>query len=276
MATSFAYQGRAAEARKAVEQAKAASAVWRDAPVLEFEAQALWLEGDLTATVERAEEILEWNPDGLSRRRAVGLAFAGMAATELDRLDNARRYIDLASATFEGRRYAQWLHACVHADSVLMMREGNPKGGLEALERTAFQLSDEGFRPYAMFTLTDLADLAGIAGDAELAARAAARAASVAAGIDRDCYRGLALLTGTLASLAAGVEDEAAEHARDAVKVLSRTGWRLFRSRALEGLGRALRRSDPAGAREALDEAVALFDACGAAWRRDRATEARP
>ena len=41
-------------------------------------------------------------------------------------------------------------------------------------------------------------------------------------------------------------------------------------------LGSALRNSDPATAREALDEAAALFDACGAVWRRDRALEARP
>ena len=34
--------------------------------------------------------------------------------------------------------------------------------------------------------------------------------------------------------------------------------------------------SDPAAAREAFDEAVAVFDACGAVWRRDRAAEARP
>lgn len=276
LATSFAYQGRTAEARRAVEQAKAASAVWRDAPVLEFEAQALWLEGDLTTAVERATEILEWNPDGLSRRRAVGLAFAGLAATELDRLDTARRYVDLALATFEGRRYANWLDVCLHAQGVLMARERHPKGALELLEPVSRRLSDEGFRPFAVLALTDLADVAATAGDAELAARAAATAASVAAGIDRDCYRGLALLTGTLASLAGGAEDEAAEQARDAVKVLSRTGWRLFRARALEGLGRALRSRDPAGAREALDDAAALFDGCGAVWRRDRALEARP
>jgi class 3 adenylate cyclase len=276
LSTSLAYQGRTAEARSVVEQAKAASSVWRDAPVLEFEVQALWLDGDLTTVLRRAEEILEWNPDGLSRRRAHALAFAGLSAMELDRLDTARRYVDLAIAPYEGRRYAQWLDACVHAHSVLLAREGNSKGALEALAPPSFRLPEEGFRPFAVLILTDLAEIAAMAGDAELAARAAGTAAAVAAGIDRDCYSGLALLAGTWASLAADVDQEAAEHARDSVKVLSRTGWRLFHGRALDGLGRALRRRDPDASRDALDEAASLFEACGATWRRDRALEARP
>jgi hypothetical protein len=38
----------------------------------------------------------------------------------------------------------------------------------------------------------------------------------------------------------------------------------------------ALRNSDSAGGRDAFDEAIALFEACGAVWRRERALEARP
>jgi hypothetical protein len=276
LSTSLAYQGRTAEARSAVQRCKAASTAWRDAPVLEFEVQALWLEGDLTTAVERAEEILQWNPDGLSRRRAAGLAFSGMAAMETGRLDTARRYVDLAVASYEGRVYAHCFDVCLQADGVLLAREGHPKGGIETLEAASGRLTDNGFRPYAALALTDLADVAATVGDAEVAARAAESAAAVTAGIDRDCYRGLALLAGTSAALAAGVEDEAAEHARDAVKVLSLTGWKLFQGRALDGLGRALRHGDPAAARQALDEAAAVFEACGATWRRDRALDARP
>jgi len=276
LSTSWAYQGRTAEARSAVQRSKAAGTSWRDAPVLEFEVQALWLEGDLATAMERAEEILQWNPDGLSRRRAVGLAFAGMAAMEMGLLDTARRYVDHAVAAYEGRVYAQWLDFCLHADGMLLIREAHPKGAIETLEAASARLTDNGFRPWAALTLTDLADVAAAHGDAELAARAAASAAAVAAGIDRDCYRGLALLAGTSAALAAGLEDEAAEHARDAVKVLSLTGWRLFQGRALDGLGRALHHRDPAAARQALDDAAALFETCGATWRRDRALDARP
>lgn len=276
LSTSLAFQGRTGEARTALDRAKAASVMWRDAPVVEMEVQFLWLDGDLITAAGRAEEILEWNPDGLSRRRAHGLGFAGMAAMELNRLDTARRYVDLAVTAFEGRPYAHGLDCCLHAHSVLIAREGHPKEALETLDPASDRLSNNGFRPYAMFALTDLADLAATSGDAELAARAAGTAAKVAAGMDRECYRGLALLAGTWASLAAGAEEEAAEHARDAVKVLSATGWRLFRGRALDGLGRALRRRDPSAAREALAEAAALFEACGAIWRRDRAEDARP
>ncbi len=276
LSTSFAFQGRTGEARTAVERAKAASTMWRDAPVLEMETQALWLEGDLATALRRAEEVLEWNPDGLSRRRAQGIAFAAMAAIELDRLDTARRYVDLGLAVFEGRAYAHGLDLCLHAHSVLMAREGHMKAALETLDPASHRLSNNGFRPYAMFALTDLADLAAAAGEAELVARVAGTAATVAAAMDRDCYRGLALLAGAWASLTAGVDEEAAEHARDAVKVLSRTGWRLCHGRALDGLGRALRHQDPAAAREALDEAAALFEACGAVWRHDQALAARP
>ncbi|HEV3362834.1 MAG TPA: hypothetical protein VG795_01615, partial [Acidimicrobiia bacterium] len=276
LSTSLAYQGRTAEARAAVQKAKAASTVWRDAPVLEFEVQGLWLEGDLTTAVERAEEILGWNPDGLSRRRAVGMAFAGMAAMEIGRLDAARRYVDLAVSAYEGRIYAQWLDVSLQADGVLLAREGHPNRAIETLEAACARLANNGFRPNATMALTDLADVAAVLGDAELAARAAASAAEVVGGIDRDCYRGLALLAGTSAALAADLEDEAAEHARDAVKVLSRTGWRIFHGRALDGLGRALRASDRAAAREAFDEAIAVFEVCDAVWRRDRALEARP
>jgi tetratricopeptide (TPR) repeat protein len=276
LSTSFAFQGRTAEARTAVHKSKAISPVWRDAPVLEFEVQALWLEGDLPAAVERAEEILQWNPDGMSRRRALGLAFCGMAAMETGGLETARRYIDLALAAYEGRVYCHCLDECLHAQGVLMARDGHAKDGLEIIEAAAGRLYENGFRPYAMLALTDLADVAATAGDAERAAWAAATAAATAAVIDRDCYRGLALLAGTSAALAAGVADEAAEHARDAVKVLSLTGWRLFKARAFDGLGQALRHRDPAAARQALDDAAALFEACGATWRRDRALDARP
>jgi tetratricopeptide (TPR) repeat protein len=276
LATSWAYQGRTAEARSTVQRAKTTGSAWRDAPVLEFEVQALWLEGDLTTALERADEILEWNPEGLTRRRATGFGHAAMAAMELGRLESARRYIDLAVPAFDGRVYAHWLDILLHADGVVLAREGRPEAGIETLEATSSRMTDNGFRPSAVFALADLADVAVTIGDAELAARAARSAAEAAAGIDRDCYRGLALLAGTSAALAAGLDDEAAQHARDAVKVLSRTGWRLYQARALYGLGMALRNSDSAGGRDAFDEAIALFEACGAVWRRERALEARP
>ncbi|MCA1843716.1 MAG: hypothetical protein LC792_11135, partial [Actinobacteria bacterium] len=276
LATSLAFQGRSAEARAAVEQAKAASSSWHDIPVLEYETQALWLEGDLATALERAEEILEWNRDGLSRRRGVGLAFASMAATELGRLDVARRYVDVALEVYEGRPFAFCYETCLQADGLVRAREGDTDAALEVLERAAGRLSGSGFRTYAMLGLTDVAEVAASAGHRDLATRTAGTAASMAACMDRDCYRALALLAGTWAALAAGVDDEAAEHARDAVKVLSVTGWRLFKGRALDGLGRALRRRDPAAARQALDDAAALFEACGATLRRDRALEARP
>ena len=157
-----------------------------------------------------------------------------------------------------------------------MAREGHQEEGLETLEAAARRLSDNEFRPFAVLALTDLADVAARAGDAERSAWADGTAAAIAALIDRDCYRGLALLAGTSAALAAGVADEAAEHARDAVKVLSLTGWRLFQARALDGLGRALVHRDPDAGRHALDDAAALFETCGASWRRDQALEARP
>ncbi len=276
LATSFAFQGRSEESRAAVEQAKAASASWHDIPILEYEVQALWLDGGLELALRRTEEILEWNREGLSRRRAVGLGFGGMVAMEVGRLDVARSYVDLALEVYEGRTFAFAYDCCVHANGVLLTRAGQVDRGIAVLKGASERLFRFGFRPYAMLALADLADVAGVAGDVETAAWAARCSATVAAEIDLDCYRGLALLAGTSAALAAGLEDESAEHARDAVKLLSRTGWRLFQGRALDGLGRALRISDPSAACEAFDEAIAVFEACGAGWRRDRAADARP
>jgi DNA-binding CsgD family transcriptional regulator len=75
------------------------------------------------------------------------------------------------------------------------------------------------------------------------------------------------------AYLAAGTPDRAAERARVGVELLADTGYRAFFGRAHHVLGCSLATIDRGAARDALQQAAATFDACGAPWRRDRARE---
>jgi DNA-binding CsgD family transcriptional regulator len=92
-----------------------------------------------------------------------------------------------------------------------------------------------------------------------LLTEAAGQLNEIACRIDRDLYRGLA-------ALAAGWSGDAgaAEHA---VELLARTDCRALEARALDGYGRSLADADRV---DALQRAALAFDACGAAWRRDR------
>jgi DNA-binding CsgD family transcriptional regulator len=59
-----------------------------------------------------------------------------------------------------------------------------------------------------------------------------------------------------------------------AVEILSCGAYRGFLGRALHVLGCSLAAIDRGAARDALQQAVTTFDACGATWRRDRVSEA--
>jgi DNA-binding NarL/FixJ family response regulator len=64
-----------------------------------------------------------------------------------------------------------------------------------------------------------------------------------------------------------------AEAAHRAVELLSASGCRGIRARALEQLAQALLATDAVSARAAFEEATTLFRECGAVWRLDRARE---
>ena len=58
--------------------------------------------------------------------------------------------------------------------------------------------------------------------------------------------------------------------AQNAVSILADLGYRPLCGRAFEVLGCTLRAVDPPAAKAAFEQAIDIFDSCGAVWRRDR------
>jgi hypothetical protein len=67
-----------------------------------------------------------------------------------------------------------------------------------------------------------------------------------------------------------GAAPLAADAAQEADSLLGDLGCRALFGRALDVLGCSLHSIDPQAARAAFEQAVDVFDACGAVWRRDR------
>jgi DNA-binding CsgD family transcriptional regulator len=210
----------------------------------------------------------------MPRRRAVGHAFAVLAAVDMDRLPDARRYLDMQLGAFGDRPVAGGNDVCCHAGAVLRWHEGDRAVALEDLQVVAFRLLDTGFRPYAAFSFLDLAELAGHAHDAKTATAAATALADIADRLDRDLYRALAALASAWAALAEGASTAAAAAAGEAVSLLRGLGYPAFSGRAHDALGRALAAVDRPRAREAFTVAADIFDGCGASRRRDQALTA--
>jgi DNA-binding CsgD family transcriptional regulator len=162
-------------------------------------------------------------------------------------------------------------HYASYADAVVTWREGKPREALATLRTVTSCLLQKGLLPFASPALVDLVEVALEAGDTDAAERAAADLNNVAQRLDRDLHRGLATLAGAAASLGRGALDEAAAHSQSATTLLSGLDYPGFLGRAHFVLGRSLLASNRTGAIDALEQAAAIFDGCGAAWRRDRA-----
>ena len=267
---SLAFGGRIPEAYPVLDEAKAVDPNWRESIRLEWEIAVHWLAGDLDSALTQAQESVSWNSSGMSRRRAIGLAFAVLAGVDMDRLPEARRYLAMALGAYGDGPRSWGYDTCRHAGAVLRWHEGEKAAALEDLRRAAFRLVALGFRPYAAFALLDLAELAAHERDAETATAAATALDDVAGRLDRDLYRALAALGSAWARLAEGASTAAVTAAGEAVALLQGLGYPAFTGRALDVLGRALAPVDRPLAREALTAAADTFDACGASGRRDR------
>jgi hypothetical protein len=127
-----------------------------------------------------------------------------------------------------------------------------------------------GALPFAAFILAEQAEESGRSGDVPTAAKAARHLAEISDQIDRPLYRAVSALGGSWSHLSAGATVLAVDAARQAVSLLGDLGCRALSGRALDVLGCSLRSIDPPAARAAFEQAVDIFDACGAVWRRDR------
>jgi ATP/maltotriose-dependent transcriptional regulator MalT len=267
LAISLAHEGRMNEALDAIRQAKAVNAA---APP-RFEPYVHWMGGNNRQTLAAVQEGVAGAPIGTNKRRGVLLALAGLSAAEAGELDNARSYASRAKSIYEETPFMFFSHFASYADAVVTWREGKPEEALATLGAVTSSLLQKELLPFASPVLVDLVEVAVEAGDIDGADNAAADLAGVAQRLDRPLHHALAALAGAVVSLGWGALDEAAAQAQRAITFLSGLDYPGFLGRAHFALGRSLLASDRTGAIEALEQAAARFDRCGAAWRRDRA-----
>jgi len=273
LATCLALQGRVEEARSLVDEAKDANPGWRDSILPEWESIVHWFAGDFRTALIRGQEAAAGRLGELSKRRVIGVVFAALAAVEAEQPSEARSHLARARRAIGDREWQFFTHACAHAEGILAWQQGNTAEAFARTREAPAGILRTGAQPFAAVVLLDLAELAAELGDMAVAMDAARELAKIDESVDRDLYRAMAAMGSAWSGLAADRSDDAAAAARRAVGLLSDSGCRAFRARALELLGRSLIGNDPAAAVNALEEAAKAFDACGAVWRRDRVAD---
>ena len=269
-AGTLALEGRIAEAWGPLRELEAVDAGWQDHGVYEYSCAIYYLAGEFRRAVSQGERALSLIPGPVSKRRGFGLAWAALSAAEMGATGTAAKIMDRVRPAYaDGDWFAQsdWI---THVDAMLRWRALHSKDPLAAMSAAAERAIAIGSWPVAAMIAGDVAELAARGGDVLTAARFARELSAIAAHIDRDLYRGLAAIAAAWAALASGDANSAARNAQHAVDLLSGLGYRAFSGRALDVLGRALSSDSPRRAVDTLTAAADLFEACGAAWRRER------
>jgi DNA-binding CsgD family transcriptional regulator len=259
LACSLAAEGRVEEALGLVGEAKTESPAWREGLLPEWEAIVHWFAGDFRTALASAQEAAARRVGKLSKRRALGSAFAALSAVEAGQATHARRQLMQVRRALAGRDFLWCGQVAGHVEGLLAWEEHRTREAIAGLRATVKQTLGTGALPVAAIALVDLAELASEEGEVELAAEAAAQLEQIARRIDRALYGGLA-------ALATGWSGDASA-AKRAVELLSSTGCRAFQARALDLYGRSLADDERLNA---LQQAAFALDACGALWRRDR------
>jgi tetratricopeptide (TPR) repeat protein len=273
LAASLVCEGRLAEARAVLEEARSSD----PAGETEWARRELfpdWHAGEFRAALTRARNILAASTTEQTRRNLGELVFACMAAIELDEQPEAQKYVALGKLALGGREWLIFGEYWTWAEALLADRGGRRAEAIAALVQIASGLIAKDALASAAFVLTDIVELASESGDGQTATDAAVQVDAIARQIDRDLYWALAALTAAWSTLASGYPDVASDQARTAVELLSGTGYRPLFGRALEVLGRSQAGTDPTAARQTLNEAVAMLEACGSVWRGRRALDA--
>jgi DNA-binding CsgD family transcriptional regulator len=271
-AQALTLEGRVAEAWDPLRQAAALGVGWRDYALHEYSCALHWAAGEFATAVSEGQRALALMPGVVSKRRGFGVAFAALSAAETDELGLAARMMDRIRPAYAGQDWVPYGSWAGHVDAVLRWRMGGGAEALAAMRRAADRMLAAGVLPVCALVLLDLAETAAASLDPEASRQAAGDLEAVAAELDRDLHRALAG-TAAAAALAAGGGREAAAGAERAVDLLSGLGYRALSGRALDLLGRALAATDRRRAVETLTAAAAAFEACGAAWRRQRVLE---
>jgi DNA-binding CsgD family transcriptional regulator len=269
LALGLAAAGRLGEANELLTEARAGNPAYADTLLLEITAWVDWIAGRFESSAGSWQQSAALNRGALNGRRGWGVPPAVVSLAELGRLPEARS--NLTEATTRG----QWnfaLHMCEWADGVLTEREGDGGRAVDILTAAASALVAEDHLTFACFVLLDLAECAGRARHPPAADWAVAELQSISQRIEQDLPAGMAALARAWALLAGGRRG-AAEQARQAVTRFESLSCEAFSGRALEALGLALAGSDRESGISALTSAAAIFERCGAGWRRDRALE---
>lgn len=224
--------------------------------------------GGLHAALDSARQAAAWSPGPLSKRRALGMAFATLSAVEADCPDEAERFLIRGQAAYAGRDWAFYRDYLDYAGGVLAWRQGRPEDAVRELRRSGERLLQMRVLPSGLFPLVELCQVAAENDHPEAARAAADHLASAAERLELPLYRALAELGTAWADLASGEADRAAGLARHAMTRLADYRYPYWLARAQEVLGRS--QAEPRHAVPALTAAATGFEACGARWRKDR------
>jgi class 3 adenylate cyclase/tetratricopeptide (TPR) repeat protein len=268
-ASCLSWEGRVAEARPLLEEARAVNPGWRQSLYLEWGVFTHWMGGDFPAVVANADDV-----STLGKRGGHAMHFAALAAAAMGQLSRARRYLARAQTAYGDDDWFIYTDFGRYAGAVVAWQDEQNGETLAAIQRVAQKVLDVGVLPYAAWILVDLAEVAAAAGDSPVATWAAAHLDTIAGEIDRRLYTALAHIGGASAARTAGDAELASNRAGEAVALLSGSGCQAYLGRALDLWGRSLAGRDPASAASALKQAADTFEACGAAWRRDRSLDA--
>jgi ATP/maltotriose-dependent transcriptional regulator MalT len=253
-----------------LETARSLNPAYRDTLILDFTAQLAWECGDLQAAVAAALDQMAWD-GAISTRRAFGIGMAVMSLAEMGRADEAADLQATLDGAFRGTscwilsRLADW------SRSVAAGLSTSRASARDALAKVAEDALANNYWSWGRWMLADLAEWAAYARDGDAAKRSHDLLASdpwAPAGAPHEALR--SFVAGAAAA-AAGAPDRAATALEHSASRFHEAEWRLWEARALALLGSSLARVDRTQAVEALEQAIAGFDECGAVVRRQEA-----
>ena len=199
LACSLAFEGRPEEAADLVEQAKEAPE-WRETLLPEWEAIVQWFAGDVRAALTSSQAAAAQLVGELSKRRALGVAFAALAAVEAGEPVQARDHLRRVRATLGGVDFLCAGFTAAHAEALLDWYEGRASDALARLADVAEACLAAGATPFAALVLVDLAAVAAELDDSRVATAASRRLHTIAHEIDRDLYHALAAIASGMVS----------------------------------------------------------------------------
>ena len=231
-----AHSGQLDQARQLLREAEDVEHDSGDAIVLEAAVRLSWLAGEFSLVTREAPRVAAMCAP---TQKCWLLTYAAMAAAETG--DFTAAHLHLQTIGQVGRR-PFWIISD-HFDWAagrVALAEGKFDTAVERLEAAATAFRDTGALPYAGYVLADLAEASALAVQPAVAARTMQAADETARQLDRDQFRALSAIAASAANLTLGQREVAVENARQAVALLSGSGYHSLEARSLALLGRSL------------------------------------